>query len=126
MPPAADRCRLATVMLMFAGLGNPGAEYAGNRHNAGFLALDEIAERHGFSPWKAKSGAAVAEDVMKASELIEKSVDDLNKQLLDLREEQFKLRMAKATGQLGQTHLLKQAQRDIARVKTVLQQKAGQ
>ena len=48
-------------MLMFAGLGNPGAEYAGNRHNAGFLALDEIAERHGFSPWKAKSGAAVAE-----------------------------------------------------------------
>ena len=43
---------------------------------------------------------------MKASELVEKSVDDLNKQLLDLREEQFKLRMAKATGQLGQTHLL--------------------
>ena len=32
---------------------------------------------------------------MKASELVEKSVDDLNKQLLDLREEQFKLRMAK-------------------------------
>ena len=63
---------------------------------------------------------------MKASELVEKSVDDLNKQLLDLREEQFKLRMAKATDQLGQTHLLKQTQRDIARVKTVLQQKAGQ
>ena len=63
---------------------------------------------------------------MKASELVEKSVDDLNKQLLDLREEQFKLRMAKATGQLGQTHLLKQTQRDIARVKTALQQKAGQ
>ena len=63
---------------------------------------------------------------MKASELVEKSVDDLNKQLLDLREEQFKHRMAKATGQLGQTQLLKQTQRDIARVKTVLQQKAGQ
>ena len=45
---------------------------------------------------------------------------------LDLREEQFKLRMASATGQLGQSHLLKQAQRDIARVKTILQQKAGQ
>jgi len=63
---------------------------------------------------------------MKASELVENSVDDLNKQLLDLREEQFKLRMASATGQLGQSHLLKQAQRDIARVKTILQQKAGQ
>jgi large subunit ribosomal protein L29 len=48
---------------------------------------------------------------MKASDLREKSVEDLNKQLLSLREEQFKLRMAKATGQLGQSHLLKQAKR---------------
>ena len=63
---------------------------------------------------------------MKASELLEKSVDDPNKPLLSLREEQFKLRMAKATGQLGQSHLLKQTKRDIARVKTVLQQKAEQ
>jgi large subunit ribosomal protein L29 len=62
---------------------------------------------------------------MKASELREKSAEDLNKQLLTLREEQFKLRMQKSTGQLGQTHLLKQTQRDIARVKTVLKQKAG-
>ena len=62
---------------------------------------------------------------MKASELREKSVEDLNKELLGLREEQFKLRMQKATGQLGQTHLLSQNQRDIARVKTVLSQKAG-
>ena len=59
---------------------------------------------------------------MRASELRDKSIDDLNKHLLSLREEQFKLRMAKATGQLGQNHLLKQAKRDIARVKTVLQQ----
>jgi large subunit ribosomal protein L29 len=62
---------------------------------------------------------------MKASELREKSAEDLNKQLLTLREAQFKLRMQKSTGQLGQTHLLQQAQRDIARVKTVLSQKAG-
>jgi large subunit ribosomal protein L29 len=62
---------------------------------------------------------------MKASELREKSSEDLNKQLLTLREEQFKLRMQKATGQLGQTHLLKENQRDIARVKTVLKEKAG-
>ncbi|RLA52998.1 MAG: 50S ribosomal protein L29 [Gammaproteobacteria bacterium] len=62
---------------------------------------------------------------MKASKLREESVEDLNKQLLTLREEQFKLRMQKSTGQLGQTHLLGQTQRDIARVKTVLNEKAG-
>ena len=60
---------------------------------------------------------------MKASELREKSADELNAELLKLREEQFKLRMAKSMGQLGQTHLLKQTKRDIARVKTVLEQK---
>ena len=63
---------------------------------------------------------------MKANELRDKSVDELNQQLLFLREEQFKLRMAKATGQLAQSHLLKRTKRDIARVKTVLQQKAEQ
>ena len=62
---------------------------------------------------------------MKASELRDKSAEDLGKQLLTLREEQFKLRMQKATGQLGQTHLLKQNQREIAQVKTVLSEKAG-
>lgn len=62
---------------------------------------------------------------MKASELREKSAEDLNRQLLSLREEQFKLRMQKSTGQLGQSHLLQQNQRDIARVKTVLNEKAG-
>ena len=62
---------------------------------------------------------------MKATELLEKSVEDLNADLLKLLEEQFKLRMQKATGQLAQTHLLKQTRQDIARVKTVLRQKAG-
>ncbi len=62
---------------------------------------------------------------MKASELREKSVEDLDKDLLTLREDQFKLRMQKSTGQLGQSHLLQQNQRDIARVKTVLTEKAG-
>ena len=62
---------------------------------------------------------------MKASEMREKSPEDLNKELLTLREDQFKLRMQKSTGQLGQTHLLKLNQRDIARVKTVLNEKAG-
>src|SRR5437660_11055988 len=39
-------------MLLFVGLGNPGANYARNRHNIGFMAADEIARRHGFSPWR--------------------------------------------------------------------------
>jgi large subunit ribosomal protein L29 len=62
---------------------------------------------------------------MKANELREKSAEDLDKQLLALREEQFKLRMQKATGQLSQTHLLQENQRGIARVKTLLTEKAG-
>ena len=39
-------------MKLFVGLGNPGAKYAQNRHNVGFMALDRIAERHGFGPWR--------------------------------------------------------------------------
>ncbi len=62
---------------------------------------------------------------MKTSELRAKSAEELGKELLTLREDQFKLRMQKATGQLGQTHLLQHNQRDIARVKTVLTEKTG-
>ncbi len=39
-------------MKLFVGLGNPGAKYAGNRHNIGFMAVDRIAADHGFSPWR--------------------------------------------------------------------------
>ncbi|WP_151717210.1 aminoacyl-tRNA hydrolase [Gemmobacter serpentinus] len=39
-------------MKLWVGLGNPGAKYAGNRHNIGFMALDLIAQDHGFSGWK--------------------------------------------------------------------------
>jgi large subunit ribosomal protein L29 len=62
---------------------------------------------------------------MKVSELREKSVEDLGSELLKAREEQFRLRMQMATGQLGQTHLIKTSRRDIARIKTVLTEKAG-
>ncbi|MQX35483.1 aminoacyl-tRNA hydrolase [Roseospira navarrensis] len=41
-------------MLLLVGLGNPGAEYAGHRHNIGFMAVDAIAARHGFSPFRSK------------------------------------------------------------------------
>ena len=40
--------------VLWVGLGNPGAQYAGNRHNIGFMALDRIGADHGFSPWKAR------------------------------------------------------------------------
>lgn len=62
---------------------------------------------------------------MKATELREKSADELNDELMKLLKEQFNLRMRKATGQLNQTHLLRQVRRDIARVKTVMTDKAG-
>ncbi|RMF18413.1 MAG: 50S ribosomal protein L29 [Gammaproteobacteria bacterium] len=62
---------------------------------------------------------------MKAAELRNKSVEELKKELLELLKQQFNLRMRKATGQLNQTHLMKQVRRDIARVKTVLTEKAG-
>ncbi|HEY0212157.1 MAG TPA: aminoacyl-tRNA hydrolase [Paenirhodobacter sp.] len=41
-------------MQLWVGLGNPGAKYAGNRHNIGFMAVDRIATDHGFGPWKAR------------------------------------------------------------------------
>ena len=61
---------------------------------------------------------------MKAQELREKSVEELNEELLNLLREQFNLRMQAATGQLEQTHNLKAVRRNIARVKTVLTEKA--
>jgi large subunit ribosomal protein L29 len=62
---------------------------------------------------------------MKAQDLREKSVAELNEELMNLLREQFNLRMQAATGQLQQTHTLKAVRRDIARVKTVLNEKAG-
>lgn len=48
-------------MKLWVGLGNPGAKYAGNRHNIGFMALDRIAADHGFGPWKKAFHGLVAE-----------------------------------------------------------------
>ena len=60
---------------------------------------------------------------MKASELKEKTVEELQQEVENLVKEQFNFRMQQSTGQLGQSHLLKQVRRDIARVKTVLNEK---
>ncbi|MCB5199500.1 aminoacyl-tRNA hydrolase [Loktanella sp. TSTF-M6] len=48
-------------MKLITGLGNPGAQYAGHRHNIGFMALDRIADDHGFSPWRSKFNGLVSE-----------------------------------------------------------------
>ncbi len=48
-------------MKLFVGLGNPGAKYARNRHNVGYMALDQIAGDHGFGPWKSKFQSSLSE-----------------------------------------------------------------
>ena len=48
-------------MQLFVGLGNPGPRYAGNRHNIGFRAVERIAERYRFQPWRSRFHAEVAE-----------------------------------------------------------------
>jgi len=60
---------------------------------------------------------------MKVSEIKDKTAADLQTELLRLRKEQFAARMQAASGQLGQSHLVKELRRDIARVKTVLREK---
>lgn len=60
---------------------------------------------------------------MKASELREKSVEELQQEIDNLSKEQFTCRMQKSTGQLGQPHLLGQIKKDIARIKTVIREK---
>ena len=57
-------------MLLFVGLGNPGAKYARNRHNIGFRAVDEIARRHGFAPWRRRFQGETAEGSLDRERVI--------------------------------------------------------
>jgi large subunit ribosomal protein L29 len=57
---------------------------------------------------------------MKAEELRQKSVDELNEELVALRREQFNLRMQQASGELSHHHEHRRVRKDIARVKTIL------
>lgn len=60
---------------------------------------------------------------MDATDLREMAADELKSELLRLRKEHFNLRMQRASGQLGQTHLAQETRRDIARVKTIMREK---
>jgi peptidyl-tRNA hydrolase, PTH1 family len=51
-------------MMLLVGLGNPGAGYAGHRHNFGFMAVDAIARAHGFGPWRRKFAGEAAEGML--------------------------------------------------------------
>ncbi|MER8747846.1 aminoacyl-tRNA hydrolase [Mesorhizobium sp. M1050] len=57
-------------MLVFAGLGNPGAKYANNRHNVGFMAADAIARRHSFSPWSKKFQGLISEGTLGGEKIV--------------------------------------------------------
>jgi PTH1 family peptidyl-tRNA hydrolase len=57
-------------MLLIAGLGNPGADYAGHRHNVGFMAADAIHRRHGFGPWRRRFQAETAEGTLAGEKVL--------------------------------------------------------
>jgi PTH1 family peptidyl-tRNA hydrolase len=57
-------------MRLFVGLGNPGARYARNRHNIGFMAADEIARRHGFAPWRRRFQGETSEGTLEGERVI--------------------------------------------------------
>lgn len=57
-------------MKLFVGLGNPGSEYARNRHNVGFMAVDRLRDTHGFGPWKRKFQGQAADGEMAGEKIL--------------------------------------------------------
>jgi peptidyl-tRNA hydrolase, PTH1 family len=57
-------------MLVLAGLGNPGTKYEATRHNIGFMVVDEIADAHGFSPWRARFQGMTAEGLIAGRKVL--------------------------------------------------------
>jgi peptidyl-tRNA hydrolase, PTH1 family len=55
---------MAETPLLIAGLGNPGADYARNRHNAGFMAVDVIHESYRFGPWRGRFSGSLSEGAL--------------------------------------------------------------
>ena len=57
-------------VLLFTGLGNPGSEYAGNRHNIGFMAVDAMARAHHFPPFRAKFHGRASEGLIAGEKVL--------------------------------------------------------
>lgn len=57
-------------MRLFVGLGNPGTKYQGNRHNIGFMVVDEIARRHGFAPWRRRFHGEASEGTLDQERVV--------------------------------------------------------
>lgn len=62
---------------------------------------------------------------MKPAEIRKKTAEDLNNELVELRREQFNLRMQRGTGQLGNPARFKEVRREIARIKTIINEQAS-
>ncbi len=57
-------------MKLFVGLGNPGAKYARHRHNVGFMAVEQIADRHGFGPWRRRFQGYAADGELDGTKVL--------------------------------------------------------
>jgi PTH1 family peptidyl-tRNA hydrolase len=84
-------------MRLLVGLGNPGAEYAGNRHNIGFMAVDAIAARHGLGPFRSKFQGALASGTVAGEKV------------LVLKPQTFMNLSGQAVGQAARFHKLEPA-----------------
>jgi peptidyl-tRNA hydrolase, PTH1 family len=58
------------IVFLFVGLGNPGAKYSGNRHNIGFMAVDEIVRRHSFLSWRKKFHSDMSEGKLAGEKIL--------------------------------------------------------
>ena len=70
MKAAGRASSVARIMKLIVGLGNPGAKYAQNRHNIGFMAVDRIASDHGFSQWRSKFQGVTCEGRLGSEKVV--------------------------------------------------------